>query len=175
MLAPVEAFSFESERLGMRPWRAQDLDAFFAIWGDPRVIWWGKAFADRAFAAERLAFVIEQQPEHAPGQGRFAAVAKDTGEVIGNVILRPAAFDEGVEVGYHFAHHAWGRGHATEAARACLRHGFERVGLPRIIAGVALQNTRSLRVMEKLGMRAYGEKVYSDLPHRLFEALRPQA
>jgi [ribosomal protein S5]-alanine N-acetyltransferase len=63
---------------------------------------------------------------------------------------------EEMELTYELLPELWGRGLATEAARACLRHAFEEVGLRRVIAGADAPNAASLRVIEKLGMEPTG-------------------
>src|SRR5262249_59335572 len=63
-----------------------------------------------------------------------------------------------VEVLYALARSSWGQGLATEAGRAALGHGFERVGLARIVAVTAPAHAASRRVMERLGMALEGER-----------------
>jgi RimJ/RimL family protein N-acetyltransferase len=63
-----------------------------------------------------------------------------------------APFQPCVEVGWRLAAEYWGRGYATEGARAALNHGFETLGLGEIVSFTVPANTRSRRVMEKLGM-----------------------
>ena len=75
----------------------------------------------------------------------------------------PASFTPCVEIGWRIARPFWGRGYATEAARAALEFGFGRLGLERIVAFTTPANTRSLRVMEKLGMRFAGEFAHPSL------------
>jgi RimJ/RimL family protein N-acetyltransferase len=58
-----------------------------------------------------------------------------------------------VEIGYGMAKSYWGRGFASEAAAATMKYGFEQLHLPRIVAIAWPENTASLRVLEKLGMR----------------------
>jgi ribosomal-protein-alanine N-acetyltransferase len=65
----------------------------------------------------------------------------------------PAHFQPAVEIGWRLAATHWGRGYATEAARAVLAHGFERLGLREIVSFTTTENVRSRHVMEKLGMR----------------------
>jgi RimJ/RimL family protein N-acetyltransferase len=60
------------------------------------------------------------------------------------------------ELWYELTQKVWGRGIATEAARACVRYAFEEVGMERLIAGVDAPNRASLRVIEKLGMKDLG-------------------
>jgi ribosomal-protein-alanine N-acetyltransferase len=61
-----------------------------------------------------------------------------------------------IEVGYAFGKDAWGRGYATEVARALVRWGFETLELERIVAVAYAENAASRRVMDKLGMRFEG-------------------
>ncbi len=159
-----------TERLLMRPWHVEDLAAFHRIFGDGRVIWWGPEPHSEA-SARRLVTVIEEQDTPLPGLGQFAVVERTGGRVVGNVLLKPASFEEGIELGYHFSFDAWGHGYATEAARATLQHGFARLGLDRVVAAVAQSNARSLRVVERLGMRRVGTIEQAGLPHYVFECL----
>jgi len=62
-------------------------------------------------------------------------------------------FREGVEIGWRIRSDDWGRGIAPEAARECLRHGFEDLGFEEIISFTAVANTNSRRVMDKIGLR----------------------
>jgi RimJ/RimL family protein N-acetyltransferase len=73
------------------------------------------------------------------------------------------------EIGWRLARSAWGRGFATEAARAALDFGFGELGLAEIVSFTALGNARSIAVMERLGMRRDGEFDYPRFPdgHRL--------
>ncbi len=83
----------------------------------------------------------------------WAVVVKDSGHVIGYCGL---IFLEGtteVELAYGLAKSSWGKGFATEAARASLRFGFEELKLNRVVAVVNPQNIPSQRVLEKLGMK----------------------
>jgi PPOX class probable F420-dependent enzyme len=65
-----------------------------------------------------------------------------------------------VELAYRFGQEFWGRGYATEAAGACLRYGFERLGLARIIAITSPEHVASRRVMEKNGLSFVGTETY---------------
>ena len=87
-----------------------------------------------------------------------------TGEFIGDCGL---VYVEGkgpeVEVAYHLTKEWWGRGLATEAARACLDYGFRELGLREIIAICFPEHVASRRVMEKAGMRYVGPARYYEL------------
>ena len=86
----------------------------------------------------------------------FAAELRATGEFIGFIGLSKPSFEAHftpcVEVGWRLAAEYWGRGLATEGARAALRFGFEGMRLAEIVSFTVPANIRSRRVMEKLGM-----------------------
>lgn len=91
------------------------------------------------------------------GFGLWAVELKEEGEFIGFVgLARPkftAHFTPCVEVGWRLAHRHWGYGYAVEAAKEAIRDGFERLSLSEIVSFTAAINSRSIRVMEKLGMK----------------------
>lgn len=79
-----------------------------------------------------------------------------------------------VELSYALRAEAWGRGLATEMARAVLGIGFERLGLDSIVAMTLPYNAASRRVMEKYGLRYEREVTHAGLPHVLYRLDRPQ-
>lgn len=168
----MSEYAFHSERLGMRPWCADDLEAFHRLFSDDRVIWWRDHERTREESRVSLQRAIDERDQPLRGLGRFAVTTLATGEVVGNVMLRPAGFAEEIEVGYHVMHAHWGCGYATEAARAALAYGFAGLGLERIVAAVAVDNPRSLRVMEKLRMQPDHETVIAGRLHRIFHRTR---
>jgi RimJ/RimL family protein N-acetyltransferase len=163
--------ALETERLELRPFTPDDAAGWHAIWGDPEVIWWGASdsFEKSRASLERLIAKEATWPE---GLGWLAVYRRGEDEIIGDVLLQPAPFVEGIEIGWHFRKHAWSRGFATEAARAVLERCLEDGVCDRIYAIVAIENGRSLRVAEKLGMTAERDMEYAGLPHRLFAVER---
>ena len=101
---------------------------------------------------------------HSCSRHAWAVELRATGEFIGDCGL---VYVEGkgpeIEVAYHFAKEWWGRGLATEAARACLDYGFRELGLREIIAICFPEHVASRRVMEKAGMRYVGPARYYEL------------
>jgi ribosomal-protein-alanine N-acetyltransferase len=87
--------------------------------------------------------------------GLWAAVLKEDGRLIGRcgLLLQPVEEAQEVEVSYLIDRHYWGRGLATEAARAVVRLGFERYAFPRIVALINPENVGSVRVAEKVGLK----------------------
>jgi RimJ/RimL family protein N-acetyltransferase len=91
--------------------------------------------------------------------GRFGVWALELagiGTVAGTVLLKPLPGGVGeVEVGWHLHPDSWGRGYATEAARAVITRGFE-AGLPEVYAVVRPGNAASVAVCTRLGMTPLG-------------------
>lgn len=86
----------------------------------------------------------------------YAMTDRKTGQVVGAVGLTIDAENESAELGYWVAKPMWGRGYATEGARAIVDFGFRHLGLNRIFAHHMLKNPASGRVMQKIGMRKEG-------------------
>lgn len=138
-------------RLTLREFTLADAPLFFALNADPEVMrWTGEApFPDLA-ASEAL---IRDYPAYRQdGFGRWTVVRTVDGEVLGWCGLRRQP-DGAVDLGYRFFRRHWGQGYATEASLACVRYGFDVLGLPFIIGRAARGNAASIRVLEKVGMR----------------------
>jgi RimJ/RimL family protein N-acetyltransferase len=151
----------ETERLLLRMFRPDDLDDLAALFSDPDVVRYvgdGKPVS-REEADRALQSIIKHWQTH--GFGRWAVVDKQTQEFIGFGGLRSLFGTP--EVVYHFAKAHWGKGFATELARAALRFGFEGRGFDRIVAITRPPNTASIHVMEKLGMHFEMNTSYYDI------------
>lgn len=143
-----------TERLVLRGWRDEDRAAFAALNADPEVMEHFRSTLDRATSdaeAAVMAATLEQD-----GWGHWAVTLRDDDAFLGftglDVVDFPAAFTPATEIGWRFARHAWGHGYATEAARAVLAFAFERLALDEVVSFTATTNTRSQRVMERLGL-----------------------
>ncbi len=143
----------ETERLILRQWRDGDAGAFAAMNADPEVMRYFPAPLSRAESDALLARARRKWREL--GLCFFAVEVKG-GELIGFAGLNPPPFEAHftpcVEVGWRLARHAWGKGYATEAARASLAYGFGTLGLTEIVSFTVPGNTRSRAVMERIGM-----------------------
>jgi RimJ/RimL family protein N-acetyltransferase len=163
----------ETERLLLRPWRDSDREPWAAMNADPRVREFFPGLLDRAASDTSLDFLNAHIVQH--GFGFWAVEEPVSGEFLGFTGLMHATFAAPftpcVEIGWRLAHHAWGKGYASEAALASLDHGFGKLGLPSIVSFAVTGNVRSRRVMERIGMRhdPCGDfmhpKVSSDYPH----------
>jgi ribosomal-protein-alanine N-acetyltransferase len=127
---------------------------------DPRVMEFFPATVSREETRSRFDFVRVRDAER--GYGFWPVEVIGGAPFIGMVGLGDpdfrAHFMPAVEIGWRLAAEHWGRGYATEAARAALAYGFERLGLAEILSFTTANNARSRRVMEKLGMRRLPEE-----------------
>jgi len=149
----------ETEHLILRPWRAEDGLELERLFGDPAVR------GGRSFPPERIARFAEASLRQwqVNGFGPWAVIEKASGCWIGRLGLDELdEWPEGdrIEVGFELHQAWWGRGLATEGARAALRFGFEEHGLERIISVTAASHAAARRVMEKLGLRYQGTRTW---------------
>ena len=141
-----------TDRLLLRGWTDADRPAFAALNQDPLVM----EFIGPLMSREQSDAFVDRMIAHRD-EREFGLWCVDVdGECIGftglNAPSWEAAFTPCVEVGWRLAFHHWGRGYATEAARASVAFGFGEVGLDEIVSFTTVLNVRSRRVMEKLGM-----------------------
>jgi [ribosomal protein S5]-alanine N-acetyltransferase len=168
---------FETERLIVRDWTLDDAEDAFAIYGDPEVTRYlgGDPYRETVEEVrELLARSIARNAERAP-LGSWAVVEKASGSVVGGAILLAAPINgsEEIELGYHFAKAAWGKGYATEVSFGLLDYGFNRLGLERIVGVYFEENPASGNVLRKIGMRDEGAADYNGTTLRYFVADRP--
>jgi RimJ/RimL family protein N-acetyltransferase len=144
----------ETARLILRPWRDSDLPLFAEQNADPVVMRYLVGPLTRAQSDDYVAQAVRHLAE--TGYCKWAVEAPGVAPFIGAVGLSrvkfEASFTPAVEVAWRLHRNYWGRGYATEAARAAIEDGFTRVGLQEIVAITVLGNTTSRRVMERLGM-----------------------
>ena len=146
----------ETPRLVLRRWRATDLKPCAAMNADPEVM----RHYPRRLSRAATAALIERMEAHfaAHGFGFWALEERAGGGFAGFLGLNRPAFDPPggpcVEIGWRLVRAHWGKGYATEAARAALAHAFGTLDLDEVAAFTAPGNIRSLGVMQRLGMTA---------------------
>jgi RimJ/RimL family protein N-acetyltransferase len=145
----------ETSRIRLRCFMAGDGEHLYALDNDPEVMRYinGGAHTPRELFADQI---LPSFMQYTPGSifGVWAAEEKESGAFIGWLSLRPSADNPGEAIlGYRLCRAAWGRGLATEGARALVNKGFAEMGLQRIVATTYAENLPSRRVMEKLGMK----------------------
>jgi [ribosomal protein S5]-alanine N-acetyltransferase len=167
------SWSLETPRLTLRPFEQDDVDALASILGDAETMIHFPKPLDRAAVEGWIERHRRGHDTH--GHGYWAAVSKETGQLIGDCGLARIEVEGEpvVDLGYHFHRRFWGQGLAAEAAHASLTYGFGRLGLSRVIALVRPVNVRSRRLAERMGMRIEREVEYKAIHHYLFVADRP--
>jgi RimJ/RimL family protein N-acetyltransferase len=147
--------TLRTQRLILRPWRAEDLEPFAALNADDRVSAMLAGSLDRAASDAIAARFSDSFAQH--GFGCWAIELPGVAPLIGALGLSVPSFDApfmpAVEIGWRLAFDHWGKGYATEGARAALDFGFNQAGLDEIVSFTAARNMRSRAVMERLGMR----------------------
>ena len=141
----------ETERLTLRPVRSDDTAWFEAFYADPEVMAIRKyGVLDAEAARQQVIGMLEHWSNH--GFGMWVVEEKATGDAAGECGLRWQEDASDIELSYGLYPRFRGRGFATEAARAALDYGVNELRLARIVALSRGDNTKSHRVLEKLGM-----------------------
>jgi RimJ/RimL family protein N-acetyltransferase len=159
-----------TERLVLRPPTLDDLPVWHAIYLDAEEVWYGAPRSSLDENREKLTRQIAHFEQH--GFGMCAVDLAASGETIGAAGLQHLEGGPEVEVGYRFLKDRWGRGYATESARALIDFGFDEVGLEQIVAVALETNIASRRVLEKCGLREVGLTHVYGLEHVKYEIRR---
>jgi RimJ/RimL family protein N-acetyltransferase len=159
-------FRLETDRLLIRPWHPGDRPAFTALTCDPEVM---------HYVHGGLPYTVEEVDEWFTRQARQIAehdlcmgalIEKASGRLIGLAGTQPLGTTGNLEIGWILARDAWGRGYATEAGAAAMRHVLETLAQPRVVAIIDPDNEPSKRVAARLGMRYEARYTGTQLGHR---------
>lgn len=166
----------ETNRLILRRFIMDDLDALYALYSDPDVRrYFPEGTLTYAETREELEWFLHGHPRF-PQLGLWATILKETGQFIGRCGLLPWTIDgqREVEVAYLLDKKVWGQGLATEAAQAIAHYAFEQLRYRRLICLIDQENAASLRVATKIGM-TFEKEGYDDKgPFLLYSMSRPQ-
>lgn len=147
--------TLNTKRLILRPWKEEDLEPFAQLNADPRVMEYFPAVMSRKESNDLALRIRSRMQEQ--GWGLWAVSVPGVADFIGfiglNIPLFDAPFMPATEIGWRLAFPYWGKGYATEGAIASLQYGFETLQLPEIVAFTTIQNMRSRRIMQKIGMQ----------------------
>jgi RimJ/RimL family protein N-acetyltransferase len=145
-----------TERLELRRFQLDDLDELAEVFANPEV--WRFPYG-RSFSREETADFIDTQIREWDqcGFGLWIARERATDRVIGYVGLAVPHFLPdilpAVEVGWRFEPRSWGKGFASEGARAALDRAFDLLGLPEVCSVPQADNPASSAVCDRIGMR----------------------
>ncbi|MFJ7910841.1 GNAT family N-acetyltransferase [Kitasatospora sp. NPDC096204] len=164
------AVFLETERLLLRRFTTADVDRLVELDGDPEVMRFltgGKPSAREWLEGKVLPLYLEHYRRYGD-LGWWAAEERVGGAFLGWFEFRPTREGERgeVELGYRLRRAAWGRGYATEGARALVRRGFAELGVERVVAYTMAVNAGSRRVMEKSGL-TFVRTFHEDYPEMI--------
>lgn len=159
---------FETERINLRRWKDEDRAPFARMNGDPMIM----EYLPRPLTEDDSNKLVDRFISHYDkhGYGLYVLERKEDGAFMGFTGLQrvpfKAAFTPATEIAWRLDYGFWGKGYASEAAKAVLAHGFDEQGLEKIVSFTVHDNTRSIGVMEKIGMHKVkgGEFNYPTLP-----------
>jgi RimJ/RimL family protein N-acetyltransferase len=157
----------ETSRLILRSCAEEDRALFYELSSDPAVLEFFPFARSRKDADTIFTMIRDMTPE--PGFELLTMTLKDDGAAIGfcslsKVQLEPHLPRDAVEIGWRISARHWGKGYATEAGMALMRHAFDILKLEEILSVAVHDNHRVLAVMRKLGMRPDPESDF-DHPH----------
>lgn len=143
-----------TERLILRSWKKEDLEPLVRLNTDPQVMEFFSNHLTREESLARLELYTKHLQDH--GWGLWAVSVPGVSDFIGWIGLWPISYDAhfapAIEVGWRLLPEFWGKGYATEGARASIQYGFDVLKLDEIVATIVPANLRSIHVAEKLGM-----------------------
>lgn len=151
------AVYLETERLTLREFTTADVDHLVALDSDPAVMRYlnGGIPTPRDVIERSVLPRFLRSYAWREGYGVWAAIEKSSGDFLGWFSFQPESGDADgdIALGYRLRRSVWGKGYATEGARALIRKGFTELGVRRVVATTYQDNLASRRVMEKIGMR----------------------
>lgn len=168
----------ETERLLIRKLTRKDVNPLLAFMGKPEVMYaWEHGFTQK----DVRKWINRQLSRYRKdGIGYYAVILKESGKLIGQAGLMKSNFngEDVVEIGYILDNGYWHHGYAIEAARACMEHAFEELGLKSVYCSIRPENEASIRVAEKLGMSRCGSHIVlyneKEMPHLIYKVERTE-
>ena len=152
-------YLFQSDRLGFRNWIDSDISKMIDISSNPDVMQFFPAIATKIQTVEFIDRMKLMYIEK--GYCYFAVDQLKDESFIGFIGLYyqtyESQFTPSVDIGWRLNKKCWNKGLATEGAKKCLDYGFNKLGLKNIIATAPIINIKSIRVMEKVGMKKLTE------------------
>lgn len=155
----MENCIMQTERIYLRLMTPADAHHAYELNSDPEVI---RYTGDDAFESVEAAetFLANYKDYEKHGVGRWAVIRKEDGAWLGWCGLKYMPETQEVDLGYRLHQCYWGKGYATEAAKASLAYGFEKFNYPFIIGRVLVENKASIKVLENCGLLLIGEKSF---------------
>ena len=162
------SFILETNRLLMRPFKASDNEAMFAMDANPNVHKYlgNQPLTNIEQCDEYIKSIQNQYVDN--GIGRYVVILKETKEIIGWAGLKFITETENnhvnfYDIGYRFAETYWGKGYGYEAAKAWLDHAFQVMKVPEVFATAHVENRGSNKILQKIGLKQNGQYLHYDI------------
>ena len=157
----------ETNRLYLREFIASDGFHFYHLNNDEDVI---KYTGNKAFKSleEAMIFIKNYSDYKRNGYGRWAVCLKDTNEFIGWCGFKFEEVKAEIDLGYRFYKKYWGKGFATESAKACVNYGFSKLDMNEIVGRATIENKTSIEVLKKCNFKFEKQFVYLNQPSVLY-------
>jgi RimJ/RimL family protein N-acetyltransferase len=153
----------ETDRLVVRRLSSEDAEFILRLLNEPS---WLRFIGNKSVRTveDARSYILKGPVEMYSrlGFGLYLVELKEEGLPIGICGLIKRDSLEDVDIGFAFVPEYWGRGYAYESASAVMAYGRNVLGLDRIVAITSVDNDRSVRLLEKLGMRFEGLVKLSD-------------
>lgn len=160
----------ETSRLILREFKREDYRELFPILANPNVMKFSvSGCLTVTQTQEKIDSYIDSYRQY--GFGKWAVILKEDKQLIGYCGIAVEKIDgkQEIELGYRLSDKYWGKGLATEAAKAALQHGLNELKLPYIIAIVEPANIASIKVIEKLGMEYKRQTIFYGLEMNVYQ------
>ena len=140
----------ETQRLILRELNVSDSEHFFKLNSNPEVL---KYTGDKPFLSvyDAESFLKNYNDYKENGFGRWAVISKKSNEFLGWCGLKLNE-ERLIDLGFRFFQKNWGKGYATESAKASLEIGFNNLKINEIIGRASIENQASIIVLKKTGM-----------------------
>ena len=159
---------FETPRLILRRFTENDASLLLELNSDPAVVKYvDEATLENEEQAKKIITAIIL-PQYKTNLGRWALHLKTTNEFIGWCGLKFLPEKNEIDLGYRLMQHYWGNGFATEAALHTLQYGFNELNLKVIMGKAHINNSASLKVLQKIGMTYKGEEIENESRIKIF-------
>ena len=164
----------QTPRLILRQFTLEDTGLLLALNSNPEVL---KYLHEPLLETEEQALHIINTiilPQYKNNLGRWAIHIKSSNEFIGWCGLKYLAELNEIDLGYRLMQPFWGKGYAFEAAKHTLDYGFNQLHLKTIVGRAHIENTASLKILEKTGMQYFKDEVVDNCPVKAFAIQNPQ-
>lgn len=145
----------KTERLALREWQDDDREPFARMNGDPLVMQYLPRSLDEGASNKLVDRFQAHFKKH--GYGLYAVEVVETGQFAGfvglNNVTFKAPFVPATEIAWRLDYEFWGKGYGSEAAEAVIAHGLSTLSLKEIVSFTVHDNTRSIHLMEKIGLK----------------------